>query len=159
MEAENLLTYVADIVSAHVSNNAVSTSDLPTLIQSVHASLSALGKEPEPEKEKQTPAVSVRASVKSDAIACLECGERLKMLKRHLNTDHQLTPAEYRSKWSLPANYPMVAPDYAEKRRALAVKIGLGRKSQGNIRRGAKAKQTTEARKKLSPAFHVATES
>jgi predicted transcriptional regulator len=75
-----------------------------------------------------TPAVSIRTSVKADLLACLDCGKKMKMLKRHLNTDHQMTVDQYRAKWGLPKTYPMVAPDYAEKRRALAVKIGLGRK-------------------------------
>ena len=128
MADEMLLDHVADIVSAHVSNNSVSANDLPGLIQSVYASLAALGQAPEPVAGKLTPAVSVRASVKSDAIACLECGAKFKMLKRHLGTDHGMTPAEYRARWNLPADYPMVAPAYAEKRRELAKKIGLGRK-------------------------------
>ena len=128
MADEMLLDHVADIVSAHVSNNSVSANDLPGLIQSVYASLAALGQAPEPVAGKLTPAVSVRASVKSDAIACLECGAKFKMLKRHLGTDHGMTPAEYRARWNLAADYPMVAPDYAATRAALARKIGLGRK-------------------------------
>lgn len=128
MADQMLLDHVADIVSAHVSNNSVSAADLPSLIQSVYASLAALGQAPEPVEEKLTPAVSVRSSVKPDAVTCLECGARMKMLKRHLGTDHNLTPDSYRARWSLPADYPMVAPEYADRRRALAVKIGLGRK-------------------------------
>jgi hypothetical protein len=96
MADETLLDHVADIVSAHVSNNSVSASDLPGLIQSVYASLAALGQAPEPVEEKLTPAVSVRASVKPDAVTCLDCGEKMKMLKRHLGTEHGITPAEYR---------------------------------------------------------------
>jgi predicted transcriptional regulator len=128
MPDETLLDHVADIVSAHVSNNSVSAADLPGLIQSVYASLAALGQVPEPVEENLTPAVSIRASVKPDAVTCLECGARMKMLKRHLGTDHGMTPAEYRARWNLPADYPMVAPDYAAKRKELAVRIGLGRK-------------------------------
>ena len=127
MENEALLDHAADIVSAHVSNNAVAAADLPGLIQAVYASLAALGQAPEPAVAELKPAVSVRASVKPDAVTCLECGEKMKMLKRHLGTEHGLTPAEYRTRWSLPGDYPMVAPDYAAKRKELAVRIGLGR--------------------------------
>jgi predicted transcriptional regulator len=102
-----------------------SRPDLPGLIQSVYASLAALGQAPEPVEEKLTPAVSVRASVKPDAVTCLDCGEKMKMLKRHLGTEHGMTPAEYRARWNLPADYPMVAPDYAAKRKELAVGSAL----------------------------------
>ncbi len=125
---ETLITLTADIVSAHVSNNSVAVSDLPLLINNVHAALSNLGT-PVPEPEvKQEPAVSVRASVKPDYIVCLEDGKKLKMLKRHLMTHYKMTPEQYRAKWNLPADYPMVAPNYAEQRRSLAKKIGLGTK-------------------------------
>ncbi len=126
--AETLLTLTADIVAAHVSNNSVSVGDVSGLIERVHSALAGLGApaaEPEPELK---PAVSVRASVKPDYIVCLEDGKKLKMLKRHLMTHYQMTPEQYRAKWHLPADYPMVAPNYAEQRRNLAVKIGLGRK-------------------------------
>jgi len=125
---EILLTHVADIVSAHVSNNAVSANDVPGLIQSVYTSLAALGQVNELVEEKLTPAVSVRASVKPDAVICLDCGAKMKMLKRHLGTEHGMTPAEYRTRWNLPADYPMVAPDYSAKRTELALRGGLGRK-------------------------------
>lgn len=126
-ETETLITLTADIVSAHVSNNSVAVNDLPTLIQNVHNALSGLGAPPsEPEAKKQEPAVSVRASIKPDYIVCLEDGKKLKMLKRHLMTHYQMTPAEYRQKWGLSADYPMVAPNYAEQRRSLAKQIGLG---------------------------------
>ena len=125
---ETLITLTADIVSAHVSNNSVAVSDLPALIQNVHSALTGLG-QPAPAPEvKLEPAVSVRASVKPDYIVCLEDGKKLKMLKRHLMTHYQMTPEQYRAKWSLPADYPMVAPSYAEQRRTLAKKIGLGTK-------------------------------
>ena len=124
---DTLLTLTADIVAAHVSNNSVAVDDLPVLIQNVYGALAGLGSAPVME-EKREPAVSVRASVKSDHLVCLEDGKKMKMLKRHLMTDHGLTPAEYRTRWGLPADYPMVAPDYAEKRRVLAKQIGLGRK-------------------------------
>ena len=125
---ETLVTLTADIVAAHVSNNSVAVSDLPLLTQNVHGALTGLGgAAPEPEV-KQEPAVSVRASVKPDYIVCLEDGKKLKMLKRHLMTHYQMTPEQYRAKWNLPADYPMVAPNYAEQRRTLAKKIGLGTK-------------------------------
>ena len=125
---ETLITLTADIVAAHVSNNSVAVSDLPVLIANVHTALNGLGSTaPEPEV-RQEPAVSVRASIKPDYIVCLEDGKKLKMLKRHLMTHYQMTPEQYRAKWNLPADYPMVAPNYAEQRRSLAKKIGLGTK-------------------------------
>lgn len=127
MTDETLLTLAADIISAHVSNNTVAPVELPRLIQSVYASLAGLGKEA-PVEEKREPAVSIRSSVKADTLTCLECGAKMKMLKRHLASDHGLTPAEYRARWALPADYPMVAADYAARRKELAVRIGLGRK-------------------------------
>lgn len=126
---ETLVTLTADIVAAHVSNNSVAVSDLPLLIANVHGALAGLGtKAPEPEAKKQEPAVSIRSSIKPDYIVCLEDGKKLKMLKRHLMTHYQMTPEQYRAKWNLPADYPMVAPNYAEQRRTLAKKIGLGTK-------------------------------
>ena len=125
--AETLITLTSDIVAAHVSNNSVSVDEVPTLIQNVYGALSGLGSTPVADVRPE-PAVSVRSSVKADHIVCLEDGKKMKMLKRHLMTDHGLTPAEYRARWGLAADYPMVAPDYAEKRRALAKEIGLGRK-------------------------------
>ena len=125
---ETLITLTADIVAAHVSNNSVAVNDLPTLISNVHSALSGLS-EPAPAPEvKQEPAVSIRASIKPDYIVCLEDGKKLKMLKRHLMTHYNMTPEQYRAKWNLPADYPMVAPNYAEQRRTLAKKIGLGTK-------------------------------
>jgi predicted transcriptional regulator len=129
-DTESLMTMTADIVAAHVSNNSVAVSDLPVLIANVHRALAGLGGAPAAAEAEvnMTPAVPIRKSVKPDLITCLDCGKKMKMLKRHLNTDHQMTVDQYRAKWGLPNTYPMVAPDYAEKRRALAVKIGLGRK-------------------------------
>lgn len=133
---DGLLELTSDIVSAHVSNNSVAVSDLPNLIHAVHSTLSNLSGAALAQPEvKQEPAVSVRASVKPDYIVCLEDGKKLKMLKRHLMTHYQMTPEQYRAKWNLPADYPMVAPNYAEQRRALAVKIGLGRKAAGRSRK------------------------
>lgn len=124
---ETLITLTADIVSAHVSNNSVAVSDLPLLIQNVHQALSDLNVQ-EKAEETPEPAVSIRSSIKPDYIVCLEDGKKLKMLKRHLMTHYGMTPEDYRKKWGLPADYPMVAPNYAEQRRKLAKKIGLGRK-------------------------------
>ena len=126
---EMLVTLTADIVSSHVSNNSVAVSDLPLLIQNVHGALTGLSPDGEgANDERPEPAVAIRSSIKPDYIVCLEDGKKLKMLKRHLMTHYQMTPDEYRARWDLPADYPMVAPNYAEKRRELAKKIGLGRK-------------------------------
>ena len=125
---DTLLTLTADIVAAHVSNNSVAVNDLPNLIQNVHAALSGIvgsNSAPEPKPE---PKVSIRSSVKPDFIVCLEDGKKLKMLKRHLMTHYGMTPDQYRQKWGLSADYPMVAPNYAEQRRKLAKSIGLGTK-------------------------------
>ena len=127
-EMTELLSLTADIVSSHVSNNSVAVSDLPGLISNVYAALSGLGTTATPEKVNQEPAVSIRSSVKADYIVCLEDGKKLKMLKRHLMTRYGLTPDAYRAKWNLPADYPIVAPSYAELRRSLALHTGLGRK-------------------------------
>lgn len=127
-QGEMLITLTSDIVAAHVSNNSVAVSDLPLLIQNVYGALSQLSSTPAAPEVKQEPAVSVRASIKPDYIVCLEDGKKLKMLKRHLMTHYQMTPDDYRLKWNLPADYPMVAPNYAEQRRTLAKKIGLGTK-------------------------------
>ncbi|MFM2099616.1 MAG: hypothetical protein RLZZ366_1155 [Pseudomonadota bacterium] len=125
---ETFITLTADIVAAHVSNNSVAVSDLPTLIANVHGALAALGGGAAAPAVRQEPAVSIRASIKPDYIICLDDGKKLKMLKRHLMTHYGMTPDDYRAKWGLPADYPMVAPNYAETRRMLAKKIGLGRK-------------------------------
>jgi len=126
--SDTLITLTADIVSAHVSNNSVAVNDLPALIQNVHGALSNLGERVEEPQPKPEPAVSVRSSIKPDYIVCLEDGKKLKMLKRHLMTHYNMTPDEYRQKWGLATDYPMVAPNYAEQRRSLAKKIGLGTK-------------------------------
>jgi predicted transcriptional regulator len=141
IEADNdmLLTLTADIVAAHVSNNSVSVNDVPSLIQNVHQALSGISGSQAAVTEKPEPKVSVRASVKPDYIVCLEDGKKQKMLKRHLMTAHGMTPAEYREKWGLGSDYPMVAPNYAEQRRTLAKSIGLGTKRR-RTRGPAKAK-------------------
>lgn len=125
---ETLITLTSDIVAAHVSNNSVAVGDLPALITNVYGALAGLGQPLQVEEPAPEPAVSIRASVKPDHIVCLEDGKKLKMLKRHLMTHYNMTPEQYRARWNLPADYPMVAPNYAEKRRELAKKIGLGRK-------------------------------
>ena len=126
--AEMLITHTTDIVVSFVSNNSVAADDVSALIKSVHATLSGLGAGGETAEARPDPAVSIRSSVKKDHVVCLEDGKKMKMLKRHLMTDHGLTPDQYRARWGLASDYPMVAPDYAEKRRELAKKIGLGRK-------------------------------
>ena len=132
---ETLITLTSDIVAAHVSNNNVGVEELPTLISNVYGALAGLGHAaPEPEAAPLKPAVSLRASVKPDKIVCLDCGAELQMLKRHLMTHYQMTPEQYRQKWNLPADYPMVAPNYAEQRRSLAKKIGLGTKRKRGAR-------------------------
>ncbi|KWV93365.1 MucR family transcriptional regulator [Erythrobacter sp. YT30] len=128
IEKETLITLTSDIVAAHVSNNEVTVEDVPELITSVYGALSHLGGPDEEEEAPPEPAVSIRASVKPDYLVCLEDGKKLKMLKRYLRTNYDMSPEEYRARWNLPADYPMVAPNYAEKRRDLAKKIGLGRK-------------------------------
>ena len=137
IEHGDLLQLTSEIVSAHVSNNPVSSTDLPQLIETVYTTLSGLkaGK-PEPEPE-QKPAVPIKKSVTDDYIVCLEDGKKLKMLKRHLNTAYGMTPEEYRQKWGLPADYPMVAPNYSKTRKELAKKIGLGRKPESENARAA----------------------
>lgn len=140
MEENSLITFTADIVSAHVSNNTVAPADLPNLIQTVFDALASAGSPAPAVEERREPAVAIRSSVKPDAIACLECGAKMKMLKRHLSTDHSLTPAEYRTKWGLKSDYPLVAPDYAAKRAELAKKIGLGRKPGTKVAKGTKRK-------------------
>ena len=138
--SETLITLTSDIVAAHVSNNSVAVDELPTLIKNVYGALSGLGAAAQ-EEARPEPAVSIRASVKPDHLVCLEDGKKMKMLKRHLMTDHGMTPDEYRARWGLPSDYPMVAPEYAEKRRTLAKQIGLGRKP--GQRRG-RRKKTAE---------------
>ena len=125
---DTLLTLTADIVAAHVSNNSVAVNDLPNLIQNVHSALAGISRSSSAPEAKPEPKVSIRSSIKPDYIVCLEDGKKLKMLKRHLMTHYNMTPDQYRQKWGLAADYPMVAPNYAEQRRTLAKSIGLGTK-------------------------------
>jgi predicted transcriptional regulator len=135
---ETLITLTSDIVAAHVSNNSVGVGELGTLISGVYGALAGLGQAAVVEVKAPEPAVSIRSSIKPDYIVCLEDGKKLKMLKRHLMTHYNLTPDQYRARWGLASDYPMVAPNYAEKRRELAKKIGLGRKP--GVKRGRKPK-------------------
>ena len=124
--SSDLLALTTEIVAAHVSNNTVAVGDLPQLIHQVYQSLAGIGKVAPPAAERPQPAVSVKRSVHPDYIICLEDGKKLKMLKRHLKTAYNMTPDEYRERWSLPPDYPMVAPNYARQRSKLAKDIGLG---------------------------------
>lgn len=124
-----LLELTSEIVAAHVSNNTLPVNDLPQLIQDVYSTLATVG-EKQSFSERPNPAISIKKSVTPDFIVCLEDGKKLKMLKRHLKTAYNMTPDEYRVKWSLPRDYPMVAPNYAKHRSDLAKEIGLGKKSR-----------------------------
>ena len=133
MENEQLVQLTADVVAAHVANNNVAVGDVGNLVQRVYEALAALEKPSQDgKKEEKTPIVSVRSSIKPDFIVCMECGAKQRMLKRHLMTAHSMTPDQYRSDYGLPREYPMVAPNYSEQRRALAHSIGLGRKKGGD---------------------------
>ncbi len=135
-ETSELLALTTNIVASHVSNNSVAATDLPQLIQQVYAALSIAGSAgaasaaPRPQ-----PAVAIKRSITPDFIVCLEDGKKLKMLKRHLKTRYNLTPDEYRERWGLGLDYPMVAPNYAAQRSTLAKKIGLGTKRRAQRRR------------------------
>jgi predicted transcriptional regulator len=129
-QSVDVLGLTAQIVSAHVSNNSVTPDALPALIQEVYRTLAGIGREPTM-PDKPQPAVPVKKSVFADHIICLEDGKKLKMLKRHLKTAYNMSPEQYRERWSLPPDYPMVAPNYAKHRSSLAKKIGLGTKPRG----------------------------
>jgi predicted transcriptional regulator len=133
MQADDVLGLTAQIVSAHVSNNAVTPDSLPSLIQEVYKTLTGVSKEPAA-PERPQPAVPVKKSVMPDHIVCLEDGKKLKMLKRHLKTAYDMSPEQYRERWGLGPDYPMVAPNYAKHRSSLAKKIGLGTKPRGGRR-------------------------
>jgi predicted transcriptional regulator len=135
----DLLSLTAQIVSAHIANNSVQASALPELISNVYQALTSVGAASAPPETKPEPAVPVKKSVFPDYLICLEDGKKLKMLKRHLMTSYGMTAEDYRERWDLPDNYPMVAPNYAQKRSSLAKAIGLGRKPQT-------AEPVTEAR-------------
>ncbi|MBP2294769.1 MucR family transcriptional regulator [Azospirillum rugosum] len=129
MEPSELQELTAKVVAAYVGNNTVSVGDLPSLINNVQTAFRGLGEEKAaPAKAALEPAVPIKKSVTPDYIVCLEDGKKLKMLKRHLKTVYDMSPDEYRVKWNLPAEYPMVAPNYAKARSEMATKLGLGRK-------------------------------
>ena len=125
-----ILSLTTSIVAAHVSNHSVPVADLPQLIRDVYQTLSTVDSSAEREAERPTPAVPVKKSVTPDHIVCLEDGKKLKMLKRHLKTAYNMTPEEYRERWGLAPDYPMVAPNYARQRSKLAKQIGLGTKAR-----------------------------
>jgi predicted transcriptional regulator len=130
MTPKELVELTADIVAAHVTNNTVAITDVSNLIQQVHAALAGLGQVAGEGPQGKSPVVSIKASVKPDYIVCMECGKKQKMLKRHLQTAHGMTPETYRKDYGLPSSYPMTAANYSEKRRGLAVASGLGRQSR-----------------------------
>lgn len=130
VEGVDLLGLTTEIVAAHVSNNNVAVGDLPALINQVYRSLATIGVPVEPVAEKPLPAVAIKKSIYPDYIICLEDGKKLKMLKRHLKTAYGITPEEYRERWGLAADYPMVAPNYALQRSRLAKDIGLGTRAR-----------------------------
>jgi len=132
-----VLQLTVDIVSAHLANNTVATTDIPRLIQDIYGTLINTGADT-PAVDRPKPAVNPKRSVLPDYIVCLEDGKKLKMLKRHLKTAYDMTPEEYRDRWGLSADYPMVAPNYARHRSSLAKKIGLGKKPKGGGRNRAK---------------------
>jgi predicted transcriptional regulator len=126
LNPEELLSLTSDIVAAHVSNNTVGVSDLPGLIEQVYKTLASVGGAGDAAADRPTPAVPIKKSITPDFIICLEDGKKLKMLKRHLKTAYDMTPDDYRERWGLPSDYPMVAPNYAKQRSKLAKAIGLG---------------------------------
>lgn len=138
---DEVMHMAVDIVAAYVSQNQIAASQIPDLIKTVFDSLAALGGAGEPEPEPQKPAVPVRRSVTDDYLICLEDGKKLKMLKRHLRTTYGMTPEEYRAKWNLGPDYPMVAPNYAAQRSEFAKKIGLGRQPGSGRKKGSTARK------------------
>ena len=140
LSRDELLRMTAKVASAYVGNNPTADSQITEIIQTVYSSLENLGSRQPDRKTTAKPAVPIKRSITSDHIICLEDGKKLKMLKRHLMTHYGMTPEDYRQRWGLPGDYPMVAPNYAEKRRELAKKIGLGRKPGQKRGRRPKAK-------------------
>jgi predicted transcriptional regulator len=141
-----LLGLTAEIVAAHVSNNPVALTDLPNLITEVYRTLSSVGlPASKPQPERPQPAVPVKKSITPEYLICLEDGKKLKMLKRHLQTSYNMTPEQYRERWGLGNDYPMVAPNYAKHRSTLAKKIGLGTKPRGRPPRGSRREAAAAA--------------
>ncbi|RUX34647.1 transcriptional regulator [Mesorhizobium sp. M2A.F.Ca.ET.042.01.1.1] len=144
-QTANLVGLTADIVSAYVSQNPLPVAGLPDLIASIHSSLTGLGQPGAAEQPRQEPAINPKRSVTPDYIICLEDGKKFKSLKRHLSVHYGLTPDEYREKWGLKPDYPMVAPNYAAQRSTLAKAAGLGRKPQPTPAKKAPAKRRPRA--------------
>ncbi|MEE2691915.1 MAG: MucR family transcriptional regulator [Pseudomonadota bacterium] len=151
LDAGETLHLATDIVAAYVSNNSVTADKLPALLQEVHDAVRALAKGGTASAGSQEPAVPVKKSINADYIICLEDGKKLKMLKRYLRTQYNLSPEDYRRKWGLPADYPMVAPNYAKRRSDFAKKIGLGTARTGSGRRPAGGAKTKTAKKRGRP--------
>ena len=140
-----LLEHTTRVVAAHVASNPIAVTDVPGLIATVHQALATLG--PEEAAPRPEPAVPIKQSVKPEYIVCLDDGKKLKMLKRHLKTAYNMTPDDYRKRWGLPRDYPMVAPNYAKQRSELAKKIGLGRKPEPKVNARRKTKNPTKPKK------------
>ncbi len=148
-QSPELLEHTTKIVAAHVANNAMPAADLPRLIATVHETLAKLGtEEPAPKPER---AVPIKQSVKPEYIVCLEDGKKQKMLKRHLKTAHGMTPTEYRERWGLPRDYPLVSPNYTKQRSQLAKNIGLGRKPAPKVNAQRKPKKPSKAMRPTKP--------
>lgn len=138
---EDTLVLTAEIVTAYLTNNTVKADDIPGIIRAIHGTLNTLGRESAaPVEVELKPAVPIKKSVTPEYIVCLEDGKKLKMLKRYIRTRYNLTPEEYRAKWNLPADYPMVAPDYANRRSEFAKQIGLGRGGRPRVTRKSRRK-------------------
>ena len=151
LDRTRIVELTTEMVAAYVSNHKIGMSDLSTVINMIATVLASLGTEPRPSVlERPEPAVSVRRSVRPDHLVCLICGKKQKLIKRHLAVEHDLTPHQYRETFGLKSDYPMAAPNYAQQRRDLAVKIGLGRPR--NQRRGRKSTAQPKARKSTQPA-------
>ncbi len=144
-DTPNFIELASDIVAAYVAKNAVPISDLPNLIANVHSALTGLGEPAKPEVQPLTPAVSIKKSLTPDFIICLEDGKKFKSLKRHLRTTYDMTPEQYREKWGLPKDYPMVAPNYAAARSELAKTMGLGQQRRKTEQKGRPRKATVAA--------------
>lgn len=149
-DRETLIALTSDVVAAHVSHNSVGVDQIPVLIAKVYQSLAGLGQASAPAAVAREPAVPVRASVRPDHVTCLECGRKMKMLKRHLTADHGLTTEEYRQRWGLAADHPLVAPNYADRRRDLAKAIGLGRGGRGRSKAAGETVSPKSARQPKS---------
>ncbi len=148
-QSPELLEHTTRIVAAHVANNPIAAAELPSVIATVHQALAALG--PEEAASRPEPAVSIKQSVKPEYIVCLDDGKKLKMLKRHLKTAYNMTPDDYRKRWGLPRDYPMVAPNYAKQRSELAKKIGLGRRTGTKVNAQRRTKKPSKAMRPTKP--------